>query len=463
MTLVCIAGMHRSGTSLATGMLQHAGLQLGDQSRLMSAKADNAEGFFEHLDFVALNDELLELTGSAWDMPPSYEPAWASDASLDAARARAAGLIASNFASGSGRPGGWKDPRNSLTLPFWRSVCPDLRTVVCLRNPLAVARSLAARNGSSMRFGLELWKEYHQALLHSLPAGPYLVAHYDSLVTDPVSELGRIADFIGLEVSLQTIVASSAGVRRQARSELPDSYPALKRTGDVELLKLYDHFRALAGPVYQTLAECESHPPASTPDSPAMAPTHKVAADQETIDLRHQLSVEAARADEVERWLSAIFAGKVANISRSAPMAWGTTIQFVQGGDSTAYTLHGWSAAETEGTWTDGNGASLVLPKMPPVPYVSATIALRAAPFQAPGQKGQPVEVRVNGHPVAVWNIAQPGEYTAEFNTTEATSGPHWTVELAIAEPHSPQDLGTAPDRRRLGLCIASLTVSCSA
>jgi len=69
-TAICIAGAHRSGTSMVTRFLHRCGLELGSESDLMPPQTDNPEGFWEHLGFVALNDELLAALGGAWDLPP---------------------------------------------------------------------------------------------------------------------------------------------------------------------------------------------------------------------------------------------------------------------------------------------------------------------------------------------------------------------------------------------------------
>jgi Uncharacterized protein conserved in bacteria len=69
-TAICIAGAHRSGTSMLTRLLHACGLYLGPQNQLMPPQADNPDGFWEHLGFVALNDELLSELGGAWDLPP---------------------------------------------------------------------------------------------------------------------------------------------------------------------------------------------------------------------------------------------------------------------------------------------------------------------------------------------------------------------------------------------------------
>ncbi len=39
---------------------------------------------------------------------------------------------------------GWKDPRNSLTLPFWEDLLPGLKTLIIVRNP-AGSRLLDAK------------------------------------------------------------------------------------------------------------------------------------------------------------------------------------------------------------------------------------------------------------------------------------------------------------------------------
>ena len=46
-------------------------------------------------------------------------------------------------------PWGWQDPRTSLILPFWLACVPDLKIVVCLRNPLEVAVSLHQQHSTS--------------------------------------------------------------------------------------------------------------------------------------------------------------------------------------------------------------------------------------------------------------------------------------------------------------------------
>ena len=113
---VCIAGAHRSGTSMLARLLHACGLELGPESELMPAQADNPDGFWENIRFVALNDEILNELGGAWDLPPERD--FQSDR-LDPLRTKAE-LLIQDFSPSA--HWGWKDPRNSLTLPFWQEL-----------------------------------------------------------------------------------------------------------------------------------------------------------------------------------------------------------------------------------------------------------------------------------------------------------------------------------------------------
>src|SRR5690242_13974954 len=66
---VVILGMHRSGTSCLTRILNHAGLQLGD--KLLSASVpDNLLGHWENRSALDINDRILAASSGAWDRVP---------------------------------------------------------------------------------------------------------------------------------------------------------------------------------------------------------------------------------------------------------------------------------------------------------------------------------------------------------------------------------------------------------
>src|SRR3954462_2308290 len=211
---ICIAGAHRSGTSMVTRLLHQCGVYLGSESDLMPAQADNPDGFWEHLRFVRLNDEILNSLGGAWDLPPTLDQSFA-DKRLDPLREKAHALVRQFDET---KIWGWKDPRNSLTWPFWNGVLPSLKTLIVVRNPLEVAYSMRKRNGTSYAFGLRLWEIYNRRLLNATNATERLVTRYDAFLQKPDAELARIAQFIGLsDKSAKNAAALIARNRRHTQ------------------------------------------------------------------------------------------------------------------------------------------------------------------------------------------------------------------------------------------------------
>lgn len=219
---VCIAGMHRSGTSMVAQLLQQAGLYLGEPTDLMPPAEENPEGFFEHLEFVQLNDEVLHAAGAGWDCPPPAETDWSAPA-FDPYRQRAA-LLAGPLAANP--PWGWKDPRNSLTLPFWRSALGPMRAVVVVRNPLEVVTSLHRRNGFSPALSLTLWRIYAERVLQDTTPGERIITHFDAYFFEPEREIARVLNLLALDPpqAVSTIQESARPRLRHHRKLLSDLY-----------------------------------------------------------------------------------------------------------------------------------------------------------------------------------------------------------------------------------------------
>jgi hypothetical protein len=191
---VAVVGMHRSGTSMVAKQLNQAGLYLGPDEVLMPPAAENPEGFFEHLDFVVLNDEVLNEAGAGWDCPPPATTDW-SDSAFDRHRERARALAAPLADHGVW---GWKDPRTSIDLPFWESAFGPLRVVLVVRNPLEVVTSLHRRNGFSIALSLTLWQVYAERVLAATSPQTRLVTHFDAWFVDSLAEAKRLTNALGL-------------------------------------------------------------------------------------------------------------------------------------------------------------------------------------------------------------------------------------------------------------------------
>jgi hypothetical protein len=193
---ICIAGMHRSGTSLIARVLRECGVFLGPEEDLFPAGRDNRDGFWEHAALTAFNDELLRTLGGTWDDPPPLPEGWECRRKLQPLETRARELLAALQAH---PPWGWKDPRNSLTLPFWRRVVEgELDVVVCVRHPTEVVRSLVARGDMTHEQAAELCVTYLRALERPVPETGRVVIAYESFLSDPATALRHLTDALDL-------------------------------------------------------------------------------------------------------------------------------------------------------------------------------------------------------------------------------------------------------------------------
>ena len=95
--VICIIGMHRSGTSLVTRVLNLLGLDLGPEGHLMGPSAANETGHWESMPISDLNDEILARLGGSWREPPPLPPGWERRPDLADLRAQARRLVESDF------------------------------------------------------------------------------------------------------------------------------------------------------------------------------------------------------------------------------------------------------------------------------------------------------------------------------------------------------------------------------
>lgn len=204
---VCVTGMHRSGTSFTAQALRLLGVSLGLGDRLMKPGPDNPTGYWENRDIKELNDELLARLGGSWDQPPVLDRGWEHDASLDRLRARASEVLDDAFGGPRSGQGfiGWKDPRLSLLLPFWRTFTPITTTIVMVRHPAEVAASLCARNGIEAPQAAMLWLRYLLAATANDPS--HLLVQHHAFFADLPGTLATVAAHVGLPPPAEDTVA----------------------------------------------------------------------------------------------------------------------------------------------------------------------------------------------------------------------------------------------------------------
>ncbi len=155
--------MHRSGTSLVAKVLEKAGIFMG------VLKDHN----YEAMHFLSLNQQTLWAANASWLEPKvPQELFWKTipAKALYNEHFKINGKIQRIKYTLSSPSWGWKDPRNTFTLPMWLSVFPNAKVLHITRDCEEVALSLAKRNGvrgevndprlNDLNFNRELWKTY---------------------------------------------------------------------------------------------------------------------------------------------------------------------------------------------------------------------------------------------------------------------------------------------------------------
>ena len=147
-TAILILGMHRSGTSALTRVLNLCGVDLG--TRLMPPAQDNNDsGFWEHVDAVDAHERLLFQFGRSWSDARALPDGWLESEAAAAAAQRIAALVADEFAGS--RLWAVKDPRLCRFLPLWLKVLGGagvrVKLLYALRHPDEVIASLVRRDG----------------------------------------------------------------------------------------------------------------------------------------------------------------------------------------------------------------------------------------------------------------------------------------------------------------------------
>lgn len=243
---VIIVGMHRSGTTVLTGLLRKAGLFIGHEVEI------NNESTY----FLSLNKWILAQAGARWDIPEPL-PHLMADPTLkgkvlDQLRHMMSARPCREYLGREGhqqwddlarqtRPWGWKDPRTTLTLPLWREVFPDARVINVLRHGVDVAASLRHRSRAEMKpwaggyeklegalitssarcltlsGAFSLWSTYlAEAERHLRADDPRLLTlRFEDLLVRPAQEVERLLTFCGLPCSPAALRDAQALLQRE--------------------------------------------------------------------------------------------------------------------------------------------------------------------------------------------------------------------------------------------------------
>lgn len=195
---VVVLGMHRSGTSAISGVLALLGAT--SPKSLMAPTDDNPRGYWESVEVMKANENVLSSAGSRWNDWGQFNPDWFGSAVAEEKRGDVVDLLEREY--GAAPLILIKDPRMSRFLPLWLDALGDAgvdaRAIIALRHPLAVARSLEVRDHFGRNRSMLLW------LRHMLDAEagsrelPRSFVSYDDVLTDWQAVARKVGTELGI-------------------------------------------------------------------------------------------------------------------------------------------------------------------------------------------------------------------------------------------------------------------------
>jgi len=193
-SILLVLGMHRSGTSALTGVLQKLGVELGEE--LLPPTRDNPRGHFENARAVAAHEALFAALGRTWQDPRALPPSWRESLPGDVAHEALTQLLRDMLASADSVA--VKDPRTSRVVDLWKDVArvsrAEMGAILMIRHPGEVAASLHRRDGLSRVRANLLWMTYLLEAERGTRDLPRAFVSYQSLLADWRSTLTRMRD-----------------------------------------------------------------------------------------------------------------------------------------------------------------------------------------------------------------------------------------------------------------------------
>jgi len=195
---IMVLGMHRSGTSAATRVLNLLGAHLGED--LLAAQADNARGFWENAGAVAIHERLLAGLGRTWHDTRELPHDWLHSQPARKALGEIVALIERDMEGQ--RLWAVKDPRMCRLAPLWIEALGmlgmDAKALIMVREPYEVASSLHARDGWSHSHAYLMWVQHLLEACHATTGIPRALLSYGRLMDDWSRQMVRVGRELGV-------------------------------------------------------------------------------------------------------------------------------------------------------------------------------------------------------------------------------------------------------------------------
>jgi len=207
---IIVVGQGRSGTSLVANILSSFGIFV---ENTITTDRFNEKGYWESKQLVQINDSILETFGGKWPSFYVMPDGWEKSSRMIPMQEQSI-----EFLKGMNEYDVWaiKDPRLSVTFPFWARILPrDRKIILCARNPISVSRSLNSVASLDLRSGSRLWFATNLSAIKNIANEETIIVTYEKLILNPEKEATRIAKFaldsedVKPSSTLKTIVSSN--------------------------------------------------------------------------------------------------------------------------------------------------------------------------------------------------------------------------------------------------------------
>lgn len=219
-----ITGMHRSGTSLVARLFFEAGADMGDPSTFYRSDKWNPGGYFEQPDIHSINMPLIN--GLIWKFSYFWLPSTETIMRRAARKSELIHDIANKYNDKV-----LKETRFCLTIPAWQKYGAKIgKILICIRDPIQVARSIQRRNKISLNMAYSLWLVHNQRLLENSKGIPIWFIYYGNLIDRDrfEEEVIPALQFFNIDISkenlaqIASIIDPKVGCSAESRPDYPE-------------------------------------------------------------------------------------------------------------------------------------------------------------------------------------------------------------------------------------------------
>lgn len=217
---IIVLGMHRSGTSLISEILNDIGVFMGNDLNVHN----------ESKSILRINEAILSFSHTFWDYPLNIKSLYKDQSGYD----NTLSFIKENIEGRKFRRNffgkqkkefnnnnliwGWKEPRTTITFPLWYKLFPNAKFIFLHRNGIDVAQSLYFREKQrqgkfhdgihsvrclDFREAFKLWEEYngfYEGNKNIINGKNLISFSYEEFIENPVKQISNLAEFVEIHI-----------------------------------------------------------------------------------------------------------------------------------------------------------------------------------------------------------------------------------------------------------------------